>query len=248
MMTKDAAPALPHGELREVFPDVFFVTGSLKMPGVMPIRFSRNMTVLRQGKSLTIVNSVRLNEAGLAALDALGKVERVIRIAGFHGMDDLFYKQRYGAEVWAMKGHVYVAGFNASPKPEDEYFKADVAFDETTELPIEGASLYRYASAKTPEGLLVLDREGGVVVAGDSLQNWQSSDEYFSLVGSVMMKLMGFIKPFNVGPGWLKATKTTSADLKKVLDLRFEHVLPAHGLPAKGGAKDAYRAALEQLG
>ena len=48
--------------------------------------------VLKQNDSLSVVNSLRMDDAGLAALDALGKVEHVIRLAGFHGMDDPFYK------------------------------------------------------------------------------------------------------------------------------------------------------------
>src|ERR1700742_4164997 len=91
--------ALPHGELREVLPGIHFVTGSLRLPGRLPLRFSRNMTVIVEGEPLTLVNTVRLDEAGLAALDKLGKVTDVIRIAAFHGMDDPFYADRYGARV-----------------------------------------------------------------------------------------------------------------------------------------------------
>ena len=58
-------PAYPHGELQELFPDTFFVTGTVPLPGPLPVRFSRNMTVLRTGSSLTLVNSIRLDDAGL---------------------------------------------------------------------------------------------------------------------------------------------------------------------------------------
>ena len=53
---------------------------------------------------MILVNSVRLDVAGLAALEALGRVTDVIRLAGNHGMDDPFYKDRYGAKVWAVRG------------------------------------------------------------------------------------------------------------------------------------------------
>ena len=43
----------------------------------------------------------------------------MIRLAGFHGMDDPFYKDRYGAKVWVVKGHVYAKGFDA-PKTKRE--------------------------------------------------------------------------------------------------------------------------------
>jgi hypothetical protein len=46
-----------------------------------PLRFSRNMTTLRDGERLVLVNCVRLHEAGLASLDALGTVTDPIRLA-----------------------------------------------------------------------------------------------------------------------------------------------------------------------
>ena len=61
-----------------------------------------------------------------------------------------------------------------------------------------------------------------------------------------MMKRLGFIRSHNVGPAWLKQAKPSASELQGVLGLDFEHVLPAHGAPVIGGAKAAYRPALEQ--
>ena len=74
------APTRPHGSLTEVLPGLWFVTGTVGMPGPLPVRFSRNMTVVRRSDKLVVVNSVRLDDAGLAALDKLGKVTDVIRL------------------------------------------------------------------------------------------------------------------------------------------------------------------------
>ncbi len=234
--------ALPHGELREVFPHVFFVTGSIAMPGPMPVRFSRNMVVVRQGERLVIVNSVRLTEKGLDALDALGRVTDVIRLAGFHGADDAFYKDRYGAKVSVIAGQRYQRGFAGK---STDYFKPDAALGATDALPIEGAKLFVFES-HPPEALLLLPSEGGILVSGDSLQNWASTDQYFSWLAKPMMKMMGFIKPHNVGPAWLKQAKPASTDWSRVLELQFEHLLPAHGAPVLGGAKAAYRPSIER--
>ncbi len=62
------------------------------------------------------------------------------------------------------------------------------------------------------------------------------------------MKLMGFIKPHNVGPGWFKAAKPDIAELKALLELPFEHVLPVHGEEVIGGARAKFRPAIEALG
>jgi hypothetical protein len=60
-------PALPHGQLEQIFPDIFFVTGTMQTVLMNARRqFSRNMTVVRDGNALTLINSIRLDGAGLA--------------------------------------------------------------------------------------------------------------------------------------------------------------------------------------
>jgi hypothetical protein len=241
--TRPFPPALPHGSLKEVLPGIYFVTGTVKMPGPLPVRFSRNMTVVREGEGLVLINSVRLDDAGLAALDALGRVTDVIRLAGFHGLDDRFYKDRYGAKVWAVKGQRYTAGFDANVTTT--YFDADVAMDASTPLPISDAKLYVIASTP-PEALLLLERSDGTLVAGDCLQNWAEPDAYFSFLGSVMMRLMGFIRAHNVGPGWLKQARPPADALRGILGLRFANVLPSHGTPVLGDALERFRPSIER--
>jgi hypothetical protein len=235
--------ALPHGTFSEPVPGVFFVQGTMRFPGVLPMRFSRNMVVVRSGGKLVLTNTVRLDDAGLAALDKLGKVTDVVRIAGNHGMDDPFYADRYKAKVWALAGQRYVAGFgNDAP---DVYFEADQVLEPGGPMPIEGATLHVIA-AKPPEGLLLLPNDGGVLVVGDCLQNWAKADEYFSLPARIAMPLMGFIKPHNVGPAWLKGCKPPKEDMRAILGLRFAHVLPSHGSPAIGDAVAKFRPAIER--
>lgn len=238
--------ATRHGELEELFDDVFFVMGSVRMPGPLPMLFSRNMVVLRDGESLTLVHSLRLDDAGLRKLDKLGKVEHVVRLAGFHGKDDPFYKDRYGAKVWAVEGNTYARGFD-NPKVEaaDGYFQPDVYMNEDTELPVAGAQLVTLPCV-TGEGVLLLPRDGGILITGDALQNWASADPYFNFPAKVIMKLMGFLKPHNVGPGWLKQAKPELPPIRELLDLEFEHVLPVHGTPVIGDARAKFRPAVEQ--
>lgn len=234
-------PALPHGPLREVLPDTFFVSGVMAMPGP-GIRFSRNMTVVRQGGELVLVNTVRLDEPGLAELDRLGKVAHVIRIAGFHGRDDAFYQQRYGARVHCVRGQQYSKGFG-KPTPASVYFEADAQLAADSALPIEGARLHVFG-ATPPEAAIVWERHGGTLITGDSLQNWATADEHFSWAGKVVMRMLGFLRPHNVGPSWLKQAKPPAADLAALLELPFENVLPSHGTPVLGGASGLYRDAI----
>ncbi len=240
--TRAHPPAHKHGELTEVLPGLFFVTGTMKMPG--PMRFSRNMTVVRRGERLVVVNSVRLDDAGLAALDKLGKVTDVVRLAANHGMDDPFYAERYGAKVWAVKGQRYTAGFNT--KRPDTYFTPDHEVDATSSLPIEGAKLVVIDSTP-PEGLLLLPDHGGTIISGDCLQHWDAADEYFSVPGKMLMRMMGFLRPYNVGPGWVKQCKPPKEQLRALADLPFANVLTAHGKPVIGDAAAHYRPALERV-
>jgi hypothetical protein len=238
-MTRPTPAAQRHGDLQEVLPNIYFVTGSMKMG---PLRFSRNMVVIKQGDGLVLVNSLRLNEAGLAALDALGTVTDVIRLAGFHGSDDPFYKEQYGCTSWAMKGSTYFTG--VSPTKGEIYFTPDKYLEVGGELPVPGATLYRF-DTDPPEGLLRIDAGGGTVISGDSLQNWGTTNRYFNLLGKLGMTMAGFLKPHQLGKGWVGSGKPSEAQIKGVLDLEFQNLLPAHGDPVIGDAREKFRPSIE---
>ncbi len=246
MAKKDSYPkALKHGEIRKIFENIFFVTGTTAMKAPAPMKFSRNMTIIREGEDLVLVNSVRLGEAGLAQLETLGKIRHVVRLAGFHGMDDPFYKNRYKAKVWSVNAS-YTTGFDDPPKPQDIYFDADVIIDDSTPLPLANSTLYEFKTSTPGEALLHLQANNGVVISGDCLQNWSEADKYFSWFSKIMMKKKGFIKPHNIGPGWLKIAAPEYQEIVNILELDFEHVLPAHGKPVIGGAKESYRPVINE--
>ncbi len=245
-MSDNFAPAMPHGEITQLFDGIWFVTGSLQFKKP-PMRFSRNMTILGHDGELTLINTLRLDDAGLAALEALGEVKRVIRIAGFHGMDDRFYADRYGAEVLCVEGMIYARGLDPSTaRPEHHYFQPHTWIDADAALPLPGARLH-LIPGKIPEALIHLDRDGGILISGDALQNWAKADAYFNWPARIAMKLMGFLKPHNLGPGWVKGAVPDMAAVRALLDLDFEHVLPAHGFAVIGGAKEKFRPAIEKV-
>ena len=245
-MSDTFAPVTPHGEIEQLFDGIWSVTGSVvfRKP---PMRFSRNMTILGHDGELTLINTVRLDDAGLAALDALGEVKHIVRIAGFHGMDDPFYADRYGIGVHCVEGMVYAKGFEPSAaRPDQIYYQPATWIDAESPLPVPGARLH-IIPGKVPEALLHLDRDGGILVVGDALQNWARADAFFNWPARIVMKLMGFIKPHNLGPGWIKGAQPDMAAVRGLLDLDFEHVLPAHGFPVIGGAREKYRPIIEKV-
>ena len=239
-------PAQAHGPIVKLFDNIWFVQGAVKMPMLMPMKISRSMTILRDAETneLTLVNSMRLTEAGLTELEKLGKVANIIRIAGFHGRDDGFYRDRYGANVFAIAGQIYTRKLGEE-KNAEEYMQPDVWLDKDSELPIRLASLKVFETSNPPEAVVLLPQEGGILIAGDSLQNTPEADEFVNFPAKLMMRKMGFFKACNVGPGWLQFAKPEPAEVRSILDLDFEHVLPGHGKAVIGGAKEKYRPVLE---
>lgn len=230
-------PVMPHGDLAEVFPGVFLVTGTSR-----PIhegtqwQFSRNMTVVRDGADLTLINTIRLGDAGLAALDRLGTVRHVVKIGAFHGIDDAFYVDRYEARLWALPGVVHDSGL-----PTTDELTVDGP------MPFTGCSLFQWSITKAREALLLIDRDGGILVACDSLQNWADVDSFFDDTTAVMMRQYGFIAPTNVGPAWRQFCEPQPADFARILALPFRHLLSAHGTPVVGDAHERYAATFKKL-
>ena len=80
----------PHSSLEQVAPGLWRVVGTLPFP------LKRNMFVYRLGDgTLLLYSVVALDEAGLAALDALGRPSVMVVPHPFHIMDVPFYKARY---------------------------------------------------------------------------------------------------------------------------------------------------------
>lgn len=223
-------PALSHSSLKELFPNVFFVTGAMETVLMeKEWAFSRNMTVVREGDRLVIFNSVRLSEDALAELDKLGTVTDVVRVGALHGRDDAFYMDRYDATYWTLPGL------------EDEFGFSNVkTLSPEAQLPIADASIFLFEKTQVPESIICLQREGGILIACDALQNWIAPDDYFSEASTELMKEMGFFTPANVGPVWMQVASPVADDFVRVKELAFNHTLCGHGEPLLNTAKDAY--------
>jgi hypothetical protein len=230
-------PALPHGGLEQIFPDIFFVTGAMKTVLMnSPFQFSRNMTVVRDGNALTLINSIRLDDAGLGQLDALGRVTNVVKIGSLHGRDDAFYKAHYGATFWAAPGMVH-----------EHDLVADRELTPGGAIPFAGCSIFDFRTTKMPECILHVDRVGGILVAADSLMNLLAPDEYFSDQSRRIMQEMGFFEPANFGPVWLQMNEPKARDFLRLQELSFRHALCGHGPPLRDTAKEAYTARFQRV-
>lgn len=231
------SPAWPHGALQEVFPDVFFVTGTNKTQHAgIEFQTSRNMVVVRSGDTLTLLNTVRLDEAGLRRLESLGTVTDVIRLGAFHGRDDPFYRDRYGATLWALPGAMHADGREAQRLLAAGH-----------PLPLRDSDLFVFESAKFPEAAVLLRQEGGILLTCDAVQNWTTVDPYFSADCGARFLSEGLIRPMNIPATWRQACGPDPSDFRRLLELRFRHLISAHGEPARDEAHSLLRGRVDEV-
>lgn len=234
-MTHNAAQ--PHDTLEEVLPDVFFVTGTMRNEFFGSMwTFGRNMTVVRHEGALTLFNAVRLDDEGLSKLEALGTVKNVVQLGSMHGHDDRFYVDRYGATMWAVEG-----------MPQEDGLTVDRLLTADGELPVPGATLFLFEQTKLPEAILVLDTNGGIAIACDSLQNWESPDAFTDASTAETMTSMGFYAPCGIGPAWMHTCEPKPGDFERLKHLTFDSALFGHGTPVVGGASDSFAATYHRV-
>jgi hypothetical protein len=150
------------------------------------------MVAVRDCEGLTLVNTVRLGDDALRRLESLGPTAHVVRLGAFHGRDDPFYRDRYGAKLWARPEAVHADGREA-----DHLLVPDGV------LPLGDAELFVFESAKFPEAALLLRCQGGILITCDAVQNWRSVDRYFSPETGAQFMAQGLIRPANIPSTWL---------------------------------------------
>jgi len=230
-------PAFAHGSTQEVFPDIFFVTGAsiFEHEGNV-IQKSNNMVIVRDGKELTLINTLRLNEDGLNTLDKLGKVASVVRLGAYHDRNDIFYLDRYKAKLWAVRGMVH-----------KNNRQADFLIGETGTTPFPDASFFKFETTSQPEAIIHIARQGGILITCDSIKNWTNIDEYFSEKTGKEFLEQGLIKPVSVDKVWLGAMSPKNSDFARLLKLNFRHLFSAHGQPIIDTADKQLVPVLESL-
>ncbi len=222
------SPAWPHSAIKEIFPNIFFVMGMNKThySGV-DLQHSRNMVIIRDGNILSLINTVRLDDDGLAALDALGKVENVIRIGAFHGRDDAFYCNRYQAKLWAIKGMVH-----------DNNRPTDIELIPNGKMPFPESSLFVFDTSSHPEGILHIAQEGGILITCDSIKNWLEPDQFFSSETAKLYTEQGFFGVASISQVWKQACNVEASDFERLKSLEFCHLISAHGDPLLNNAHE----------
>jgi hypothetical protein len=226
----------PHDPIEEVAPDIFIVRGSLKMNAI--IRLSRNMGIIRHEGTLTLINPIRLTDAGEQQLRALGTVKHIIRLGSFHGIDDPYYVDTFGAQMWCQPGG------KTYPTPAP-----DVTLSEECTLPFPDAEIFCFKKALQPESALLIKRAGGILFTCDAIQHY-GDFRYVTFFMRWLMPLMGFTKGTIIGPPWLKGLTpeggTLRGEFDQLLTLQFDKLLGAHGSFLSSGAHASVAKAIEK--
>jgi len=230
------APVYPHDSIEEIIPDVFMVRGTIRMNRLM--RITRNMAVIRHDGELTLVNPIRLDEAGEAQLSTLGEITRILRLGPMHGIDDPYYIDRWATELWAQEES------RAYPEP-----KPDRRISAASTLPFPDSLLFCFEGMTQKESALLIDREGGLLLTCDSIQHY-GDYRHNNWLARTVMPFIGFPKTTVVGPIWLKIMTPEGASLesefRRLLELDFRHLLSAHGSFLADSAHASVEAAVDR--
>jgi hypothetical protein len=238
-MSSPHPPASPHRPPEEIVPGVWFVSSENRMKTpVFTIPFGRNMVAVRGPDGWVVLNPVRMREDAEQALLARTPVRHVVRLGTFHGRDDAYYVEKFGAEFWAVPGP---QTYQAPP------ITREIA--DGAALPIPGASAVVFTGATRAECIVYLS-EQRLLVTCDSVQHYEG-DPWLNWKSRLLMTPMGFFKPCVIGPIWLKEVTPPGGSLKpdfeRILALDFDTVISAHGAPKRGGAKAALRQRVDRL-
>ena len=220
------SPVWPHSEIKEIFPNIFFVTGTnITRHNNVELQHSRNMIIIRDNDKLSLINTVRLDDKGLAELDALGEVKNIIRIGAFHGRDDAFYLDRYHSKLWALN----------EMKHADNR-ATDIQLIPNGQMPVPDCSIFIFETSKHPEGILHIAQEGGILITCDSIKNWVAPDRFFSTETAKIYEEQGFFGTASISNVWKQACNVNFSDFARLKTLKFQHLLSAHGEPLLNNA------------
>lgn len=221
--------ALPHDPLQQIADDLFVVHGCVQL---LPIaRITRNMTVVRHDGELTLINAVRMDEAGLRSLEALGTVSHVLRLGPLHGMDDAFYVEHYQADFWSFTGGTTYTNPTITRPLAD-----------SGALPFPNASILAFNHMTESEGVIHLERAKGVLITCDAIQSYSVPPHmpYTGWLAKRLLPLLGFTNETIIGPIWLKKMVTDlegiKSDFERLLSRDFDQLISGHGTFVAQGA------------
>lgn len=115
-------------------------------------------------------------------------------------------------------------------------------------MPFSKCSLFVFETSKFPEGILCLERNGGILITCDSIQNITITDKYYSPETAQLFQAQGLVKPANISSIWLEATQTKASDFNRLMKtMQFRHLLSAHGETLKNQAYEQVTQTIQRV-
>jgi hypothetical protein len=149
-MARKPHPLFPHGDFRQLAPNLWIVRGGLPFP------MYRNMIVYRLPDGRLLLHSlVALSEAGMKQLEALGQPSLMVVPHGYDGMDAHWYFERYPQAA-------FLTPDEERARVEEDGTK--ITDDPARALPALGFRLHKVAGLKFTEYVLEAPVEGGVAL------------------------------------------------------------------------------------
>ncbi|GAB0494563.1 hypothetical protein MMPV_005857 [Pyropia vietnamensis] len=252
------SPAVADATSEVPAPDgLWVVHGMFSMAPLGIFTIPRTMVVIRHsGGRLCLIHTMRLDEAGEAALRALGTVDSVVRLGSFHGVDDDYYVRTFGATSYVLPGCPLPSGSPWTPIWMEPSTAAADGAPPPPALPIPGAQLFRFDVAKA-EGAVYLPQfgppdkgggggggGGGTLVVCDAVMNVPPRATYLGWLSATAFRLMGWtgLRP---APLWYRGMKrlgglddaAMAAEYRRLLDAYpFETLVCVHGDVIASGA------------
>lgn len=218
-------PPRRHGPIEEILTDVFVVRAEEHVGPLVDV--PRNVTILRRGDDLVMIDGMRLAEETEAHLERLGRVRHLVRLGHAHPRDEAYLAHRWGAPpTWA-------------PPP----CRGATPLEDGHAPFLAGTQVFLFRRSARGEAALVFEHTGGnVLVTAEAVHNCVDLDGC-SLVAGVALHLAGEVGPARLGRVWLAEAGGTALrdDFDRLLEHDFAHLVCSRGEPMRGGARDALR-------
>lgn len=227
----------PHGALRQLAPGLHCVEGAF---GRSPL--GRRMTVITlPSGALALHSAIRMDEAGMAALDALGPVAAVIVPTTFHSTDAPWFAARYpAASLLAPRSSLPRLGKRLpTALPLDEGWSDDLAGALAWQQ-IEGArhheAVFFHAASRT-------------LILTDLVFNLGAE---FTGLSRLLLRINGIYGRF--GPsrllryGFVRDKAALLDSVRRMEAWDYDRIVMSHGEVLEGGGKARLREAFAPWG
>jgi hypothetical protein len=226
--------------------EIYVVEGIFQLfPGVRTLRI---MCVLKlTNGELTLIGAMRLDEETEKELLELGKITNVVRMSTHHGLDDLYYAERFEPIMWAFSP-------TASGGEPCKAWGAGrtvnyTEFSENGPIPahLPGVVFFRIPIASTwgvdclfyfPGMKLLIVSDYFLSLKGT--HGTKLSDINIGMISSIVTHSFGFAGTLITSPKYLGLFNKIDDAYEfngKLMDLDWDNVITLHGKPVIGNAK-----------